>query len=148
MIKLKSVYNLKYGFIVVVLLLLIACGNQNENNDGSNEENTVGKQSDLSISFNEPEVTYVDETLHVSGEAKTTEDVFYYTLVEDDSVLIEETEVHFEDADTNEWRSFEIKKALENISIEDGELPILKMYVKEDGKIVNPSFIPIDLVPY
>lgn len=144
MMKIQS--KLIYIVMVCGLLTLIACSQQNEKENDLTAE--APQKSDLSISFNEPDVTYVNETLHVNGEVKTTEDVFYYTLLKNDTILIEETEVDIGDKGNQEWRQFEIKKTLKNISNEDGELPILKMYVKDKGKIVNPSFIPIDLVPY
>lgn len=134
--------------IVMSLFLLSACNGGNENEIEQQEESNDSVKSDLSISFNEPDVTYVNDMLIVKGEARTTEANFYYTLLDDETVLIEETEIEFKDKNVDEWRQFEIEGQLKEGVIEEGELPILKMYVKDNGKIVNPNFIPIDLSPY
>lgn len=150
--KNKKTYNVISILLLIALLLLVACGD-NENTSGSNktnEKNQEVQHSDLSISFNEPEVTYADEKLYVIAQVNTTEDVFYYTLTNEDDVLLEETEIILEEQseEDDEWRRFEIERDLDEASTEDVEQPILKMYIKENGEITNPNFIPIDLVSY
>lgn len=136
--------------VVFLLTLIVGCSQSpGENNGaGGNEEiNNEAFESDLSISFSEIEVIARDKSLFISGEAKTNANEFYYKLEQGDEVIIEETVMELDDSES-EWQVFEINNDTLEVDEENEEAPYLTFYVKDEGHVVNPNYVPIDLLFY
>lgn len=137
-------------FIFLVIVLAGCNHSTNLDNEGSGNDNLEDEEnvkSNVSISFSEVEVIARDKSLYVSGEAKSNVDAFYYTLEQGDTVIIDETVVDLGDSD-GEWRAFEIDNQSFEVEEESDESPYLKFYVKDNDTIINPNYVPIDLVFY
>lgn len=137
---------MKYIISILSLFIIIGCSTSDDIKETENEPEEV-VQSDVSIRFSEMNPSIEDDMLSVEGETKTEEDKFYYTLEIDEKVVVEEEEVVLAD-EGKEWRAFEIKEIIDVNEIEDGKFPIIKVYAKDGERIINPSFIPLELGYY
>jgi len=142
---------MKKIIVTIVLVVLVGCNQSandpKENNDSTENDNNKEVKSDVSISFSEVEVIARDKNLSVTGEVQTNADEFYYTLEQGDKVIIEETAIEVDDSDS-EWEDFEINDNSLEIDEENEEAPFLKFYVKDQDRIINPNYVPIDLLFY
>ena len=142
---------MKKIIVTIVLVVLVGCNQSandpKENNDSTENNNNEEVKSDVSVSFSEVEVIARDKSLSVTGEVQTNADEFYYTLEQGDKVIIEETAIEVDDSDS-EWEAFEINDDSLEIDEENEETPFLKFYVKDQDRIINPNYVPIDLLFY
>jgi|SRR5690625_4488173 len=142
---------MKKIIVTIVLVVLVGCNQSandpKENNDSTENNNNEEVKSDVSVSFSEVEVIARDKSLSVTGEVQTNADEFYYTLEQGDKVIIEETAIEVDDSDS-EWEAFEINDDSLEIDEENEEAPFLKFYVKDQDRIINPNYVPIDLLFY
>lgn len=138
---------MRYIFIVASLFLIIGCSNTNEPEEIPDDTTNAVEKSDVSVSFSEIEVIVENKTLYVTGDARTELNSFYYTVEQGSESIIEETEVELEEK-TGEWRAFEIKTGLAGIDPDDDEVPIIKLYIKDGDRTINPNYVPIDLLFY
>ena len=140
----------KYLLVFASLFFIVGCNNSEVSEPEEKPEQTkqeVVEKSNVSISFSEVDVVINNNVIHITGEAKTTEDVFYYVLQQGDLILVEETEVKLDEI-PDEWRVFESEGPIEETKIDEEENQIMKLYAKDKGRIINPSFIPIDVWAY
>lgn len=140
---------MRYFLIIVSFLFVIGCSSNDESTTETEpeeiKEQTV--ESNIAISFSEVDVRIEDKEVQVDGSARTDEDTFYYTIEQGDTVIVEETEVSLEDAE-GDWKPFEFSDTFENYDEEDEEGPVIRLYLKDGDEIVNPNYVPIDLVNF
>jgi len=137
-------------FILISLSLVVACSNGENNEveqnvDGNNVEEVAG--SDVSVKFAGIDVFIKRHNIEISGEVQTTEDHFYYKLDHDEKSIIEETKVDVDQTD-GEWYSFELEIDIEDEGLTNEDVPFLTFYGKDGDKIINPNYVPVDLVYY
>lgn len=142
---------MKKTMLIFLLILTVGCSQSPNDNSVINNENDTNSdesfESDFFISFSEIEVVARNESLQVSGEAKTNADEFYYKLEQGDDVIIDETAFELEGSES-EWEAFEINNDTLEIDEDNEEAPYLTFYVKDNGHIINPNYVPIDLLFY
>lgn len=138
---------MKYFLVIMSFFVVVGCSGDKtpESSPETNDEEHV--ESDASISFGILDVVTKDDVVHVDGEAKTTEDSFYYILEDEDSLVVEETEVVLNDEE-GDWRTFSFEVSIKDKGLTDENTPFLTLYVKDGETIVNPNYIPIDLMIY
>lgn len=136
-------------FIIISLSLIVACshGENNEvsQTEGNRTENNV--ESDVSVKFAGIDVFIKRHTIQITGDVQTTEDHFYYKLDNDEEIIVEETKVEVEQED-GEWNSFEIEIDIEDEGLTNEDVPFLTFYGKDGDTIINPNYVPVDLVYY
>jgi hypothetical protein len=136
---------MKYALMIGSLLILLAgCSGSSEPGQKENEikaeASTAEEQPTLNI--RNMEITKEDNVVQIAGEARATDDLFYYQLEQDGEFLTDETEIKL-DKTSQGWGKFEIKLVAEDIN--EDENPILTLYVKSNsGEVVNPNYIAVD----
>ncbi|MEC5423636.1 hypothetical protein QGM71_09045 [Virgibacillus sp. C22-A2] len=142
--------------LLLMVLLLSACtNNQNETEtetetDSASEANTESEESaeaeeTASVNFRNVEVNVDGNQVIMTGEANATEGAIYYTLELEEDLLIEEEKVTLEEG-SSVWSTFEIKMTLPVEASESADTFIATLYGKNNnGKVVNPNYIPVDL---
>ncbi|HEX6593632.1 MAG TPA: hypothetical protein VF095_03475 [Bacillota bacterium] len=149
----------KYIVIILIAFVSIGCSPPQkekpipnpavESNEEENKENNEDKEQ-TSASFRSIDVRVESGVIHLTGQAKVTDDEFYYMIEYGDDPIVEETNVTLDEIDDDGWGPFIIKTPIKNIEEREDEELIAILYAKnKDGKKVNPNYIPIDLVlPY
>lgn len=137
-------------FILISLSLIVACSNGENNEvkqnvDENNAEEDV--ESDVSVKFAGIDVFIKRHNIEISGEVQTTEDHFYYKLDNDEKNIVEETKVEVDHVD-GEWYSFELEIDIEDEGLTNEDVPFLTFYGKDGDQIINPNYVPVDLVYY
>jgi hypothetical protein len=123
---------LKKVIFLLVILLLSACGN---------EEETKNKQ-DIYASFRNIDIQLEDDRVIVVGEVKASKDEFYYHVELDEEIIVQEEMVTVD----GEWGEFQIAIDISDEMRSAETVTIVNMYTKkDDGSIVNPNYIPLDL---
>lgn len=141
-------FEMRYLLMIVSLFIIVGCSQDQEpeNNLNSNLENEH-VASDKNISFGILDVITQDGKIEVTGEARSTEDSFYYILEYGEELIKEEVEIDLNDED-EDWRTFSFEIDIKDEGLTDEEVPLLTLYVKDDGEVINPNYIPVDLMIY
>lgn len=136
---------MKYWYIIIVLfIMLTACGNRDEEVIEPVDPEQQEIQTTESVMFQEMDITTDGEQIHIIGQVKTSGNVFFYRIEQDNEVIQEEKKVELE-AETEAFQRFEIMTSLSSDILEQAEPPFIVMYGKdEDGEEVNPNYVPID----
>src|SRR5690625_5332433 len=103
---------MKYLILIASAFLLIGCSNdggkQTENPEtGETKEKTETKDQ-VAASFRNVNIKIENEQALIEGEAKSTNDTFYYQIKQGDSVLAEETEVRLDETNLG-WGKFDME---------------------------------------
>jgi hypothetical protein len=124
-----------------VAMLLVACGNEQ-----TKRTDIDGEQTDaVSVLFRDIDVKMKGNQLHLSGEAKSTENEIYYELTQGEEVLQQETAIPLNEGHLG-WSEFDIELMLPKDAVEMEDTPIVMLYVKgNNSKVVNPNYIPVDI---
>lgn len=139
---------MKYFLMIVSFFIIVGCSGEQTPEEPSEESNQhKTSSSDVSISFGILDVVTKDDVIHVDGEARTTEDSFYYILEYGETLIVEETEVQLND-DDGEWKTFSFEVNIADEELTNEENTLLTLYSKEDQEVVNPNYIPVDLMIY
>lgn len=141
---------MKHIFILISLSLVVACSNSEnpeviQNEDENNAEEFV--ESDVSVKFAGIDIVYKRDAIHITGDVQTTEDHFYYTLDNDGEVIVEETEIEVDDS-VEGWSSFTFEIDIGDEGLTNEDVPFLTFYGKDGEKIINPNYVPVDLMFY
>jgi len=136
---------MKYIILIMMSILLSACGNADPDVEDTENENTSGQEETGSVVLQDVEVETEDLLVSVTGEAIADKGEFYYRVEEEGDVIVEETHVSLEDPDDN-WEEFDITLDLTDKYSGNEEPPVIVLYGKNDeGEMVNPNYIPIDV---
>jgi len=138
---------MKRIFLFISLSLVVACSN-NENSEviqnvdeNTNEEVGV---TDVSVKFSGIDIVYDRPVIQITGDVQTTEDRFYYTLVNEEEVIIEETLIEV-DEPVEGWSAFSFEIDITDEELSDQDVPFLTFYGKDGEEIINPNYVPVDL---
>ncbi|WP_106498042.1 lipoprotein [Lentibacillus sp. Marseille-P4043] len=140
----------KYVFLFVATFLLAGCSGQDEQETkpepkADNEVTTTDEEA-VSVQFNNIDITTPDGKILVKGNATASNDVFYFTLKYGEEVVVDETKVKL-DTDESGWGTFELEIEQPKDAETKEEIPLFTFYVKnEAGEMVNPNYIPVDVV--
>lgn len=139
---------MKRFLILISLSLVVACSNGDENpeviqNVGENNAEEVSN-SDVSVKFAGIDIVYDRPAIQITGDVQTAEDHFYYTLVNDEEVIIEETIVGVDDP-VGGWSTFSFEIDIKDEELTNEDVPFLTFYSKDGEKIINPNYVPVDL---
>lgn len=141
---------MRYLLIIVSFFVMVGCSSNDEpaaDPEDPVEKNDQTEESNVSISFSEVDVRIQDKEVQVDGSARTDEDTFFYTLEQGDTVIVEETEVSLGEAE-GDWKPFDFAETFENYDEDDKEVPVIRLYLKDGDEIINPNYVPIDLVNF
>jgi len=133
--------------ILISLSLVVACSND-ENSEVINNVDTNAfeevEESDVSMKFSGIDIVYKRPAIQITGDVQTTEDGFYYTLVNEEEVIIEETLIEVDDP-VEGWSSFSFEIDIQDEELSDEDVPFLTFYGKDGEKVINPNYVPVDL---
>ena len=141
---------MRYLLIIISLFAIGGCSLTNDTGSNNNDETTEQEEGvkENIISFGELDVSVGKTEIRIEGEAKAKYDQFYFTLEQDDEILLNETEVELGEDVTDEWREFEFKVDIGKEELNEEKSPFLMLYSKEDGEARNKHFVPVDLTEY
>lgn len=137
-------------FILIILSLIVACSNGEnpeleQNTDGNNAEEIV--ESDVLVKFAGIDIVYKRDAIHITGDVQTTEDHFYYTMDNDGKIIVEETMIEI-DQSVGDWSTFTLEINIEDEGLTNEDVPFLTFYGKDGDRIINPNYVPVDLMFY
>src|SRR5699024_12732220 len=114
-----------------------------------NVKNNIENEDKTAASFRGIDASVKGGVIHLSGQAKVTDDEFFYMVQYGDQSIVEESKVTLDETDDG-WGEFHIEESTKDVETKDDEEPIAILYAKNaEGKKVNPNHIPINwLVPY
>ncbi|HLR41087.1 MAG TPA: hypothetical protein VK091_05380 [Virgibacillus sp.] len=143
---------MKYLILIASAFLLIGCSNasgkQTETPETEETKDMTETKDQVAASFRNVDIKVENEQALIEGEAKSTNDTFYYQIKQGDSVLVEETEVTLDETNLG-WGKFDMELDLTDEMAEHEESPIVMLYVKgKDDTMVNPNYFPIDMTLY
>lgn len=142
---------MKY-FILLMSIFTILTGCSNESNEDEEMEQTAeeqGEEVESIIRFGEVNVLVNDHRVLLSGEAETSEDVFYFTFEQGEEMLLEETKVRLDEEEIAPgWRPFELELEIDDGVLDNDEVPYVQLYGKNNGEIVDKHFVPVDVPLY
>jgi len=143
---------MKYLILIASAFLLIGCSNdsgkQTETPETAETKDMTETKDQVAVSFRNVDIKIENERALIEGEAKSTNDTFYYQIKQGDSVLVEETEVTLDETNLG-WGKFDMELDLTDDMAEHEESPIVMLYVKgKDDTMVNPNYFPIDMTLY
>jgi|GEM_PF-2233706 len=143
---------MKYLILIASAFLLIGCSNdggkQTETPEVGETKEMTETKDQVAASFRNVDIKIENEQALIEGEAKSTNDTFYYQIKQGDSVLAEETEVRLDETNLG-WGKFDMELDLTDDMAEHEESPIVMLYVKgKDDTMVNPNYFPIDMTLY
>ncbi len=143
---------MKYLILIASAFLLIGCSNdggkQTETPETGETKEMTETKDQVAASFRNVDIKIENEQALIEGEAKSTNDTFYYQIKQGDSVLAEETEVRLDETNLG-WGKFDMELDLTDDMAEHEESPIVMLYVKgKDDTMVNPNYFPIDMTLY
>lgn len=141
---------MKRLFILMGLFFIVGCSNgetqEVEQNVAIDDVNEV-PQSDVAVRFAGIDVVTKRQSIHIEGDVQSKESHFYYTLEDEGEVLVEETMVEVEQPG-EEWSTFTLEIDIEEMGLINQDVPLLTFYGKDDEKIINPNYVPVDLTIY
>ncbi|HLR79375.1 MAG TPA: hypothetical protein VK119_02180 [Bacillota bacterium] len=143
----------KYMVIFLLATIVIGCTTEEEpspnQTDESNLENHSETEDQTAASFRGIDASVKGGVIHLSGQAKVTDDEFFYMVQYGDQSIVEESKVTLDETDDG-WGEFHIEESIKDVERKDDEEPIAILYAKNaEGKKVNPNHIPINwFVPY
>ncbi|SET14607.1 hypothetical protein SAMN05216389_10639 [Oceanobacillus limi] len=145
----------KLLLFLTVAFTLLGCSADEEaeqEQGGNAEQEQAVNEGDVkdttSVQFQNVEVVVENNVAKITGEANTPDDAFYYMVLVGEKEIQEETEVPV-DGEADEWVDFSIEVDISEDVSNSTEVPILQLYAKrENGDMVNPNYIPIDLTEY
>lgn len=127
---------------LLTVLLLAACGSEQEARSDHKEEHT----DTASVMFRGIDVKVEGNQMHLIGEAKASGNELYYELSQGKKILQKETMIALDEEHLG-WSEFDIASALPDNVADEADTPIVMLYVKGDnGRIVNPNYIPVDVL--
>lgn len=138
---------MKYFLVIISLFVVVGCSGDQKPESPPETNGEESETSESSISFGILDVVTKGDVVHVTGEARTTEESFYYILEYGESLVVEETEVALNDEE-GDWRTFSFEVSIKDKGLTEEETPFLTLYVKDGEKVVNPNYIPVDLMIY
>ena len=143
---------MKYLILIASSFLLIGCSNdggkQTETPETGKTKEMTETKDQVAASFRNVDIKIENEQAQIEGEAKTTNDTFYYQIKQGDSVLVEETEITMDETNLG-WGKFDMELDLTDETDEHEESPIVMLYVKgKNDTLVNPNYFPIDMTLY
>ncbi|WP_339215905.1 hypothetical protein [Ornithinibacillus sp. FSL M8-0202] len=130
---------MKKAFMIIsTVFILSACGNQPDKASDPITETT----DDVYANFQNVDIQIENNQAIISGNVNASNDEFYFQVEQEDHILKEEEKVTVD----GEWSDFSFRIDITDEMKELEEVVIVKMYTKgEDGKIINPNYIPLDL---
>lgn len=130
---------MKKAFIIIsTVFILSACGNQPDKDSDSIAETT----HDVYANFQNVDIQIENNLAIITGNVNASNDEFYFQVEQEEQILKEEEKVTV----AGEWSEFTFRIDITDEMKQQEELVIVKMYTKgEDGRIVNPNYIPLDL---
>lgn len=129
---------LKKVFIIVGLLLLAACGNEK----GEPKEQVSEVDTDVFANFRNVDIQVERNQAIITGEVNASNNEFYYKAEQGVKSVKKEERVSVD----GQWGAFELVVGITEEITSSDEVVIVTMYTKtEDGKIINPNYIPLDL---
>src|SRR5690625_5795377 len=103
---------MKYLILIASAFLLIGCSNdggkQTETPETGETKEMTETKDQVAASFRNVDIKIENEQALIEGEAKSTNDTFYYQIKQGDSVLAEETEVRL-DVTNLGWGKFDME---------------------------------------
>src|SRR5699024_4474543 len=143
---------MKYLILIASAFLLIGCSNasgkQTETPETEETKDMTETKDQVAASFRNVDIKVENEQALIEGEAKSTNDTFYYQIKKGDSVLVEETEVTLDETNLG-WGKFDRELELTDDMAEKEKSPIVMLYVKgKEDTMVNPNYFPIDMTLY
>lgn len=145
---------MKYFILIASAIILVGCSNDNgketETPETEEADEMIDTEDKVMGNFRNVDIKVENKQAKIKGEAKTTDDVFYYQIKQGDSMLVEETEVTLDKTHLG-WGEFDMELDLTDEMAEHEESPILELYVKgkgNDDTMINPNYIPIDMTLY
>ncbi|MEN2466781.1 hypothetical protein [Ornithinibacillus sp. JPR2-1] len=130
---------MKKAFMIIsTVFILSACGNQSDKASDPITETT----HDVYANFQNVDIQIENNQAIITGNVNASNDEFYFQVEQEDHILKEEEKVTVD----GEWSDFSFRIDITDEMKELDEVVIVKMYTKgEDGKIINPNYIPLDL---
>ncbi|MFS0671979.1 hypothetical protein AB1K81_02150 [Ornithinibacillus sp. 179-J 7C1 HS] len=129
---------MKKVFIIVGLLLLAACGNEK----GEPKEQVSEVDTDVFANFRNVDIQVERNQAIITGEVNASNNEFYYKAEQGVKSVKKEERVSVD----GQWGAFELVVGITEEITSSDEVVIVTMYTKtEDGKIINPNYIPLDL---
>src|SRR5699024_11460890 len=112
--------------------------------DESNLENHSETEDQTAASFRGIDALVKGGVIHLSGQAKVTDDEFFYMVQYGDKSIVEESQVTLDETDDG-WGEFHVEESIKGVERKDDEEPIAILYAKnEEGKKVNGNQIQIN----
>ncbi|MBS3680481.1 hypothetical protein KGF86_09665 [Ornithinibacillus massiliensis] len=130
---------MKKAFMIIsTVFILSSCGNQPDKASDPITETT----HEVYANFQNVDIQIENNQAIITGNVNASNDEFYFQVEQEDHILKEEEKVTVD----GEWSDFSFRIEIIDEMKEQDEVVIVKMYTKgEDGKIVNPNYIPLDL---
>lgn len=128
-----------------VLFILAGCSSNEEQQSVSVDNEAEAEEEQVTVNLRNIYISEENNHIKIEGEARATDDTFYYQVEQDDSLLIEETQISMDKTNLG-WGEFEIDLEEEEKMRENEKPPFMVFYVKnEDGEKINVNYVPIDL---
>src|SRR5699024_12147481 len=83
-------------------------GKQTETPENEETKDMTETKDQVAASFRNVDIKVENEQALIEGEAKSTNDTFYYQIKQGDSVLVEETEVTLDETNLG-WGKFDME---------------------------------------
>lgn len=133
---------MRYILLIFTLIFAAACSNGEETVD-DNDPGKDGSPGTIDLRNLDVEAEGLEVT--ATGEASAVSNEFYYRVEEEGEIIIEETHMSLEETQ-NDWNEFEVTFDLTDKYSHKEAPPIIVLYGKnEEGEMVNPNYIPVDL---
>src|SRR5690625_7835868 len=95
---------MRYLILIASAFILIGCSNdsgkQTETPETAETKDMTETKDQVAVSFRNVDIKIENERALIEGEAKSTNDTFYYQIKQGDSVLVEETEVTWDETNS------------------------------------------------
>lgn len=134
--------KIKLVLFILLFSILAACGAEESVNEET--ENDSVEEQLTSVSFRNLDMQIEKTSFVLKGEVKAENNIFYYQIDQGEEELLSEHSIEL-DLDENGWGNFEIEETISEAALDGEDSPIITMYGKQDGEIVNPNYIPIDI---
>lgn len=146
---------MKYVWPLLLAIILVGCGSPNASNENTKEgkgspateeqQDDVETESRAKAQFHGMHFRLGIEDVTVTGKAKATNNEIFYVVNQGDNPIVEETKITL-DEEQEEWTDLEIKFPLTEEMENSDDTLVVGLYGKNDeGKQINPNYLPIDL---
>lgn len=118
-----------------LFFILIGCSNEDK-----------GEQSDENVYFSLRAVEVVEDNLQVDvkGEVRSSEDTIYYKVEQGTEIILEEQAISL-GTNREEWSAFEFEITLNDVQVNNEDVPFITFYTKANNQVVNPNYVPIEI---